>query len=263
MTDDSRRRWLGGHPVLVGFVAVTVSLIPSVVFFARTGGESDRSALDDLWPGLVIAALLLVALVWATGWTSEVGLNAPHQGWWRWYLLPSLWAVGMLVTGRLTDWSEPDEFPFLALVLVLVLVGFVEELVYRGFLLHIFRRRLSVGAAVSVASAVFSLTHLGAGGSVGSLVVTVAAVFSLAVLQSGLYLIGGSIFPVIALHMWWDVMMFSGGAVDLDSDAGAVAWVGLVATTVMSLGYGVLLLQRFTRTVATSPDRFEEHNNRA
>lgn len=251
-------RWFGRHRVLVGLVALVVSLVPSVVFIVRTGGESDGSVLEDLWPGLVVAVVLLTALVWATGWTRQVGLVAPHHGWWRWYLLPSLWAVGMLVVGRHTEWSEPDEFPFLALVLVLLLVGIVEELVYRGFLLHIFQRRLSVGVAVAVVSALFSFTHLGAGGSAGSMLVTVAAVFSLAVLQSALYLIGGSIFPVIAFHMWWDVMMLSGGAVDLESGAGPVAWLGLAATTVMSLGYGIFVLQRFAQTPTDSSHRIDD-----
>jgi membrane protease YdiL (CAAX protease family) len=256
-------RWLGRHPVLVAFVALVVSLVPSVVFFARTGGESDGSVLEDLWPGLVIAAVSIAALVWATGWARQVGLVAPNHGWWRWYLLPSLWAVGMLLVGRFTEWSEPDEFPFLALVLVLLLVGIVEELVYRGFLLHIFRRRLSVGMAVGAVSALFSFTHLGGGGSVGSLLATVAAVFSLAVLQAALYLLGGSIVPVIAFHVWWDVMMFSGGAVDLGSGTGPFAWVGLVTTTVMSLGYAIFLLQRFTQTPAGSPNLIEDSKGRS
>ena len=54
---------LGRHPWLVAVLAFVIQMVPTLVYYARTGGESDGSVLADLWPGLVVAAVLLVGLV--------------------------------------------------------------------------------------------------------------------------------------------------------------------------------------------------------
>jgi hypothetical protein len=226
----------------VAILALLISLIPAVVYAARTGGGSDDSVLADLWPGLIVASVLLVALVWASGWSRHVGLVRARVGWWRWYALPSVWAFGLLVLGRLSHWGEPEPFPLVGLILVLLLVGFTEELTFRGFVLHLFRTRMPLGIAVAAVSALFALLHTGTGESAASIIATIVAVFSLAVLQAALYVAGGSLIPVIAFHVWWDLMIFSGGGIDLGSDATALAWGGFAATIIMTLGYGTYLL---------------------
>ncbi|MEN8041760.1 MAG: CPBP family intramembrane glutamic endopeptidase [Actinomycetota bacterium] len=236
---------LGRHPWVVAFAAFVISLVPSIVFIARTGGEYEGSVLIALWPGLVLAAVLLVLLIWATGWTRNVGFVAPRPGWWKVYLLPVLWAAGLLILGSVVNWSEPEDISLLALLAILLLIGFNEEIVYRGFFLHAFQTRMPLFTAVSVSSVVFALMHMGTPGadaSTLSILITMLAVFSLAILQSALYLVGRSIVVVIMFHVWWDFMMFSGGAIDLQSDAAGIGWAALVATIVMSAGYGTYLL---------------------
>ena len=246
---------LGRHPWLVAVLAIVIQLIPSFVYFARTGGESQGSVLADMWPGLVIAAVLLAGLVIATGWQRLVGLVSPTAGWWKWYVLPVVWVTILAVVGRRSEWGEPDSIPLVGLVAVLVLVAFNEELVFRGFLLHSFRTRLSLIGAVVTVSAIFALLHTGSpGDSVASIAVTLAAVFSLAILQAALLIVGGSLIPVIAFHFWWDLMIFSGGGIDLGSDASQLAWGALIVTVTMSLGYGSYLLWRSQPRLPTATD---------
>lgn len=252
---------LGRHPWLVALLALVIQVVPTFVYFARTGGESQGSVLADMWPGLVVAAVLLVGLVFATGWVRLVGLVSPSAGWWKWYVLPVTWVTILAVVGRQTDWGEPDSLPLAALVAILLLVSFNEELVFRGFLLRSFRTRMSLIGAVVTVSVLFALLHSGTPGeSVASIGVTIAAVFSLAVLQAALLLVGGSLIPVIVFHFWWDLMIFSGGGIDLDPDADPLAWGALIATTIMSLGYGSYLLWRAqsrvssARSAANQPD---------
>ena len=236
---------LGRHPWLVALLAIVIQLIPTIVYFARTGGESQGSVLADMWPGLAAAAVLLAGLVWSTGWVRLVGLVSPSAGWWKWYVLPVGWVTVLAVVGQQADWGEPDSMPLVGLAVVLLLVAFNEEHVFRGFLLHSFRTRLSLIGAVVTVSAIFALFHTGTpGDSVASIVMTIGAVFSLAVLQAALLIAGGSLIPVIALHFWWDLMIFSGGGIDLDPDAAPLAWGALIATVIMSLGYGSYLLWR-------------------
>lgn len=245
---------LGRHPWLVALLAIVIQFVPTVFYFARTGGESQGSVLADLWPGLAVAAVLLVVLVYATGWLRLVGLVSPSAGWWKWYVLPVVWATILAVVGRRADWGEPDSLPLAALFAVLLLVSFNEELVFRGFLLHSFRTRLPLIGAIVAVSALFALLHTGTPGeSVASIGVTIAAVFSLAVLQAALLLAGASLIPLIAFHFWWDLMIFSGGGINLGSDATPLAWIALTATTIMSLGYGSYLLWR---TRSRSPAAF-------
>jgi len=236
---------LGRHPWLVALLALLIQFVPTFFYFARTGGESQGSVLADMWPGLVMAAVLLAGLVYATGWLRLVGLVSPSAGWWKWYVLPVVWVTILAVVGRQAEWGEPDSLPLVALVAVLLLVSFNEELVFRGFLLRSFRTRLPLIGAVVAVSALFALLHTGTPDeSVASIVVTIGAVFSLAVLQAALLLAGGSLIPVIAFHFWWDLMVFSGGGIDLGPDATPLAWVALAATTIMSIGYGSYLLWR-------------------
>lgn len=246
ITDPTRAvTRLGRHPWLVALLAIVIQVVPTFVYFARTGGESQGSVLADLWPGLVVAAVLLVGLVFATGWVRLVGLVSPSSGWWKWYLLPVVWVTILAIVGRQTDWGEPDSLPLAGLVAALLLVSFNEELVFRGFLLHSFRTRMSLIGAVVAVSVLFALLHSGTPGeSVASIAVAIAAVFSLAVLQAALLFAGGSLIPVIVFHFWWDLMIFSGGGIDLDPDANLLAWGALIATTIMSLGYGSYLLWR-------------------
>ena len=56
-------------------------MVPTLVYYARTGGESEGSVLADLWSGLVVAAVLLIGLALATGWVRQVGLMRPALGW--------------------------------------------------------------------------------------------------------------------------------------------------------------------------------------
>ena len=245
MVDSNRQMTrVGRHTWLVAVLALLVSLVPSIVYYIRTGGEHDGSVLAVLWPGLVVAGVLLVGLLWASGWWRLAGFVRPNVGWWRWYVPPSAWAFGLYVVGRLSGWGDPEPLPHVGLILVLVLVGFTEETVYRGFLLHAFCTKLSLLAAVFATSSLFALSHTGTGETAASVVVTIIAIFSLAVLQAALYVVGGSLIPVIAFHVWWDLMIFSGGGISLDADATALAWSGLIATIIMALSYGTYLLTR-------------------
>jgi membrane protease YdiL (CAAX protease family) len=240
---------LGCHAWLVAVLAFLIQLIPTLVYYARTGGESEGSVLSDLWPGLVVAAVLLVGLVFATGWVRQVGLVRPTVGWWKWYVLPVAWAGGLAVVGRVSGWAEPEAFPVVALVVVVILIGFNEELVFRGFLLHSFRSRMPLIGAIIATSALFALMHTGTPGpdaSTLSIVVTIGSVFALAVLQAALYIAGGSLLPVILFHAWWDLMIFSGGGIDLTSDSATLGWTALISTIAMALGYSTYLLQRAT-----------------
>ena len=44
--------------------------------------------------------------------------------WWKWYVLPVLWVGGLAVVGRLSGWGESEALPVVALIVVVILIGF-------------------------------------------------------------------------------------------------------------------------------------------
>ena len=94
-----------------------------------------RQGLGDLWLGVRLGVLTLAALMMVLWWCGvwHIALNPDHQKLWR--------ALGSCVPSAL-------------------LVGCMEELVFRGYLLRTLLREYSVNASVGLTSAVYALAHL-------------------------------------------------------------------------------------------------------
>jgi membrane protease YdiL (CAAX protease family) len=112
----------------------------------------------DLAWGVAGAAAFLVAAARLAGW-RDLGLKAPGPpGWWKLLWLPALYlaVLGLLgiTTGRFT-----------AAVVVMMLtnmalVGFSEELAFRGVLWGAARRALPFWAGFVLVSAAFGMVHV-------------------------------------------------------------------------------------------------------
>lgn len=118
---------------------------------------------------------------------------------------------------RPTTNREHKRFQWLAIT-----AGITEEIVFRGFAIAALGLFLPVWGAVLAASCAFILLHSYQGWA-GMLKVT-----AMTVVLTGLYLLGGSLYPVIVLHILVDAMaggMFallqSGQSADQKSVAGA------------------------------------------
>jgi uncharacterized protein len=120
-----------------------------------TGGEA--SLLDGVtrgigWTWLVAGAFILGVVLWQ-GW-HDIGLNRwTGVAGWRLAWLPMVYIVcGLLVAALL---GMP---PVMVLVLLLIntlLVGFSEEVMFRGVLLQAFRNAASIWIAVLLTSIAF------------------------------------------------------------------------------------------------------------
>lgn len=153
-------------------------------------------------PAAAAVALGLAALL--LRWKG-LGFRRPRPGTWRLLWLPGLY---LLLTATLIAVSGPPPPGLVAIILAnMLLVGFSEELMFRGFLYSGLRDRLSLWPAALITSVLFGAVHV--------LNVAVTGHLRLALLQSvaaamlGLLLLGlrlrmGSIWPVILLHAVWN-----------------------------------------------------------
>jgi hypothetical protein len=180
-----------------------------------TGGE--MSLLDAVtsglgWTWLVAAGFILGVVMWQ-GW-RDVGLDrgTDARGW-RLTWLPMIYILGGLAVA--TFLGLPPATVLMLILLNTLLVGYSEELMFRGVLLQAFRHATSIWLAVLLTSAVFGAVHSLNVFVTGDL--RVALIQSSAAFLSGLVFIAlrlrtGSLWPPIIVHALWDFATFTLGA---------------------------------------------------
>ncbi len=142
---------------------------------------------------------------------AEIGLNPPRHRRDCLWILPFLGyslAAEALLFGYyhghipVTAWTYAWPLVLLRITGILLLAPVVEEILLRGVLLNLLRRRhLPIYAAIGVQSLVFTLLHVGA--------LSTSWVSSLSILQifvDGFYFgvvryRTGSLYPAVAMHM--------------------------------------------------------------
>ncbi len=143
--------------------------------------------------------------------------------------------------------SESAELSGLALVIIvtMILVGFSEELMFRGVVLRGGLRDLPAGKAILISAALFSLLHS----------VNVLAFVPLAgmLVQLGLTFIFGlalacyalrinSLVPLIVFHALWDMGQFLGAIYRVDF--GQLILVGIVVNVMVAAALWWLVLRK-------------------
>ncbi|HHQ7207650.1 TPA: CPBP family intramembrane glutamic endopeptidase, partial [Staphylococcus aureus] len=132
--------------------------------------------------------------------------------------------------------------------ITMVLVGFSEELLFRGILLHVLLEKRTVVYSIIISSILFSLLHsvnilggLPLAGMIGQLILT----FLFGVIFSCLSLLIKNIIPLILYHFIWDFVIFSQSLVNAKLDwLASTAIITEVIIIVPLFIYTVIYLQR-------------------
>ena len=132
----------------------------------------------------------------------------------RWcWLVPALFYAVIVVTLVASPWHEFSTGLVLVILAGMMMVGFAEEIVFRGYVLLGARARYSEVGAWFVSSALFGLFH-GLNIIMGQAVLTtIQQVIAAFVLGSGLYLvrrISGLLVVGMVTHGLWDFASFLG-----------------------------------------------------
>lgn len=247
MTAPTRRLLLA-----IGIVAVWVAITLIVPSLQLEGTMSLQELIThNLAYGVAGAAAFLVGAVWLAGW-RDMGFRAPSPpGWWKLLWLPALYLAGLgalgVATGKL-------EVAGVAMVLInTAMVGFSEELAFRGVLWGGARKALSFWTAFLLVSAAFGSVHVFNAMLTGEL--ASAGVQALNAFMSGAAYLAirirtRSIIPIMVIHALWDFVVFlaGSGAAKSAPDAGMVAEQltgGLMITGPLFL-YGLWLVRNET-----------------
>lgn len=155
------------------------------------------------------------------------------------YFIPMfIMATGNLWAGVQVHY--PGAGPVFAAVSML-LVGYVEEVIFRGFLFKAMLRENSPAPAIIVASVTFGIGHIvNLLTGQASLETVIQVIFAIAwgfMLTLAFYK-GGSLWPCVAVHGMIDVFA------EFSRDSAATAWGQVIATIVVALIYCPYLLRQ-------------------
>ncbi len=211
-----------------------ISLIAFVLWVAitivggnmTTGGKGtlvDAVSRNVGWTFVVASAFILAVVLWQ-GW-RDVGLNrwATTRGWvLSW--LPMLYIVGGLALA--TFLGMPPISVLCLILLNCMLVGFSEELMFRGVLLQAFRQATSIWTAVLLTSVAFGAVHslnVFVTGDLKAALIQSTAAFLSGLMFVALRLRTGSLWIPILVHGLWDFATFTLGSASAGISAGSLA----------------------------------------
>jgi membrane protease YdiL (CAAX protease family) len=111
-----------------------------------------------------------------------------------------LWAAGWLTVGRSDSWQSPG---FSASVLTWIVISFVEELSFRGYIMQGLARAWGMPVAVAVSSVLFGVVH---GVNPNATVMGVLNIIVVGVLFAYAYLVTRSLWLPVGLHIGWNLV---------------------------------------------------------
>ena len=227
--------------VMISFTAAAVMLFPDLIY----AGDYTLQAIAELFTGAAgvgLAALLGYNRIWrARGAGFARGLLAGGY-----FIFISLYSMMLYLWQLIIDGSAVSLAPFWEILIFTVavcLIGFTEEVFFRGIVANLFldklpRNKYGVWCAVIGSGLVFGLMHLGNIASVGymdSVLVQVFVTSGMGMALSAVYYRTRNIWSVIFLHAFIDFCalivptMFSmGDLTDTLGSYSAVQFIGIV-----------------------------------
>lgn len=185
--------------------------------------------------GVASAAVFLVVVAWLARW-RDLGFRKPQPMATLWLLwLPALYLVALGTTGVLTG-----KLTATAVIMVLIntiLVGFSEELAFRGVLWGAVRKAIPFWPGFLLVSLAFGSVHIFNAFLTGKL--GEAGVQALNAFMSGCAYLAirirtRSIIPIMIVHAAWDFTVFLTGSGASSAPSEPVSWQA-------QLGFGIAL----------------------
>lgn len=192
-------------------------------------------------PLLIVLSVALFLFVRHNGWLEHYGIRLPSLSGTKiaWYYAPLAIIIAVLVV---LGANSALGVTGTALVVLLMLgVGFLEELLFRGLLFKAILQRSGLTRAVVISGVTFGIGHLVnllRGYTGGEQVLQIVAGIALGIVLALLFAVTGSILPGALFH----VLLNIGGTVtqrDLSGDATAV-----LVMLLLSVVYGTHLWRR-------------------
>jgi uncharacterized protein len=197
--------------IVVAIWAAITLVVPTLLLDGKTSLQ--ELVTKNLAWGVAGAAALLMVAVWLAGW-RDMGFRAPSPpGWWKLLWLPALYLAGLGTLGLMTGKLAAG-----AVMMVLIntaMVGFSEELAFRGVLWGAARKALPFWGGFLLVSAAFGSVHVFNAILTGEL--ASAGLQALNAFMSGAAYLAirirtRSIIPIMVIHALWDFTVFLAGS---------------------------------------------------
>ncbi|WP_213280813.1 CPBP family intramembrane glutamic endopeptidase [Cellulomonas hominis] len=236
------RVWIG-LAIWLGYLVLVFAIQRASGIRYDTWGDSARNLFLGAGLSLIVSTVALVITTSLLGWWGPA-LRDEHRSRHRWPLVaPALAAVAVLMNLGGTDWGAYSG-AFLGASLVLLLVGFTEELVNRGLLLTALRGRLAEVGVWFWTSLLFAVGHfinVPLGASAAATVPQVLAAFLGGTIFYVLRRTTGSLIGAMVLHGLWDFSVFATGVGEAGDLAGAATVVYLLAGVIALASVGFVI----------------------
>lgn len=188
-------------------------------------------------PSLAAAALFLLAVVVLFRWVREVGLaQGPQRGTlrviWPWLMFLALFAASALNGGL------PPVSVTLFILANTALVGWSEEVMFRGVWMRGLHRSFGIWVAIIGSSLIFGAIHVlnvFLTGDLKGAVIQATAAFLSGVFLAAVRLRTGSLWTGIVLHALWDAGTFLVAAGGAAATVAAPTPMGEFGSVVMSI----------------------------
>jgi uncharacterized protein len=236
------------------YLAIYLGVGRLTMRFARDLAEqpllsSVSTVFVQLTLGLLVGAVILIATITYMGWTKQLFARQPiYRSWWMW-LGPVVVAIPIVLRVLGIDWGR-NALPVVVVVLATgLLIGFVEELMFRGIGVKMLRDGGNGEFAVAaLTSLLFALSHsinLFSGQSIKSVGPTVVYTFAFGVLMYLTLRSVGFLVAAMILHGLTDptTILATGGIDEITSAGGdSVFFSATGAFTFVLVLAGVILL---------------------
>ena len=209
-----------------------------------------------MWSSEVITATVLFLIVTLLRWWKKIGFKGINKGSFK-FLLPVIVLILLLLN---LAWVQDDSSRWflgfdtpseaLALLGVMLLLGFVEEGIFRGILFYGLSTRLTPFYTVLITAFIFGSFHfvnLFTGESFNGVLYQSIHAFSMGFLYASLRLQLGAVWPLMLLHASWDMTLFILQTVGKHTEEADLTLTSGLAISIPALLYGSFVYWRWSK----------------
>lgn len=232
-------------PRALGMLMPTFVLLPLLGWLVGVDYDVISDTTSNILRGIVPAVGLSLAwgifIAWRAGWLRSIFAKQPATSLPKlFWLIPACWSGMCFIRLAGSPWPTFDATYIAVLAFAMILVGFNEELLFRGILAHGARGPgpWSEARAMLVSSLGFGLFHLPnalGGQDLGATLFQVGYAFVMGIALFVSMRISRNILLPIALHALWDYSTFT-------SKSQAPGDVAALVTAALTLAIVILIL---------------------
>ena len=213
-----------------------------------------EGALKEARPELITSFVLMLFLS-LFGWWKKIGFISIKKGGIK-FILPILLIILIILNvswvfdeSHKWFWGFDSPLQLLTLLGVMVLLGFVEEGIFRGVLFYGLSTKLAPFFTVFISALIFGLFHfvnLFTGAEFATTVFQAIHAFAMGFLYASLRLKIGAIWPLMIMHGLWDFSLFVLSSTVNHTQDNVSLSAGL-SIAIPSLLYGLFVYWRWSK----------------